>query len=291
MSEKLLSEDEKRRAWVLLKRLFFHHQNLIFFSAGFLFDAFTLERIDAWLDLAMQGSARATAEGRRLLERAVAVDAAYAMAHSWIAQTHFFDGHFGFTDNSRASLEAADVAADLTLSLDANSPVALSMKGSMDLALRDDPTGVELNRRAVRLSPNDTFIKATLARSLTNVGELVEAERVLKEAMRLNPFCPVYYYGIFANVLEMQGRDDEAMALLRRALEQNRDYFSGHLRLASLLGLAGRIVEASGHAAEARRLNPRFSRASLATYYPTNNEAALTRFLAGLKAAGLDLTE
>jgi len=55
MSERLLSAEEKRRAWVLLKRLFFHHQNLIFFSAGFLFDAFTLERIDAWLDLAIQG--------------------------------------------------------------------------------------------------------------------------------------------------------------------------------------------------------------------------------------------
>lgn len=55
MSERLLSKDEKRRAWILLKRLFFHHQNLIFFSAGFLFDAFTLDRIDAWLDLSIQG--------------------------------------------------------------------------------------------------------------------------------------------------------------------------------------------------------------------------------------------
>ena len=68
------------------------------------------DSVEAWsyamqgVDLAMQGSAQATAEGRRLLQRAVAVDPGYAMAHGWIAQTHYFDGHFGFTDDSRASL-------------------------------------------------------------------------------------------------------------------------------------------------------------------------------------------
>ena len=73
------------------------------------------------------------------------------------------------------------------------------------------------------LAPNDTLIKIWLARILTNLGELAEAEGLLQDAMRLNPYCPIYYFGILANVLEMQGRDDEAMALLRRALAQNRD--------------------------------------------------------------------
>jgi tetratricopeptide (TPR) repeat protein len=88
----------------------------------------------------------------------------------------------------------------------------------------------------------------------------------------------------------MQGRDEEATTLLRRALSQNQNYFSGHLRLASLLGLSGRLEEAKQHAAEARRINPRFGPHSLASYYPTKNQAARQRFISGLEAAGFDLS-
>ncbi|MFH2201531.1 MAG: DUF2914 domain-containing protein [Elusimicrobiota bacterium] len=46
---------EVRRAWKILRRLAAYHQNVLFFMGGFFFDAFTLDRIDAWLDLALQG--------------------------------------------------------------------------------------------------------------------------------------------------------------------------------------------------------------------------------------------
>jgi tetratricopeptide (TPR) repeat protein len=119
---------------------------------------------------------------------------------------------------------------------------------------------------------------------------LAEAEGVLREAMRLNPYCPIFYFGILANVLEMQQRDEEAMALLRRALAQNQDYFAGHMRLASLLGLAGRLDEAKRHAGEALRINPRFGSHSVATYYATKDPAVLQRFIDGLEAAGIVLS-
>jgi len=39
-----------RKAWVMSRG----HHNVLFFSGGFLFDAVTLDRIDAWLDLGLQ---------------------------------------------------------------------------------------------------------------------------------------------------------------------------------------------------------------------------------------------
>ncbi len=252
--------------------------------------------VDAWsnamqgVDLAVQGAANTVSEGRRLLERAIAIDPDYATAHAWVAFTHFSDGHFGFTDDPSGSLRMAFEAADRALALDPSSPMGLMLKGLVEIILELDANGIDKCRRAASLAPNDTFVKVALARSLANLGELAEAEELLRDSMRLNPYCPVYYFGILANVLEMQGRDEEAIALLRRALAQNQDYFSGHLRLASLLGLAGRLDEAKGHAAEARRINPRFGSHSLATYYSTKNQEALQRFISGLEAAGMSLS-
>jgi len=254
------------------------------------------DNVDAWtnalqgIDLTLQGAANTVREGRRLLERAVAIDPSYAAAHAWIGQTHYLDGHFGYSDDPNGSLRLALEAADRALVLDPDSVLGLLVKGSMEVQLALDASGIDKCRRAVDLAPNDTWVKLGLARSLTNLGELAEAENLLRDALRLNPYCPIYYFGILANVLEMQQRDEEAMDLLERALEKNQDYFSGHLRLASLLGLAGQLDEAMEHAAEARRINPRFSRATLANYYPANNEAALQRFMRGLEAAGIIFT-
>ena len=254
------------------------------------------DNVDAWsnalqgVDLLLQGAANSVSEGRRLLERAVAIDPDYATAHAWIAGTHYLDSHFGYSDDPKGSLQLALEGADRALSLDPGSLIGLVHKGCVEIALELETDGLDKCRRAASLAPNDAYMKIVLARVLTNLGELAEAEGLLREAMRLNPFCPIYYFGILANILEMQGRDEEAMNLLWRAIAQNQDYFSGHLRLASLLGLAGRLDEAKRHAAEARRLNPRFGPHSLATYYPTKNQAALQRFVNGLEAAGIALS-
>ncbi len=254
------------------------------------------DNVNAWsnamqgVDLALQGAANTVSEGRRLLERAIATDPEYATAHAWIAFTYYLDGHFGYSDDPNGSLRQALEAANRALALDPGSVQGLMVKGAMEVQLELDANGIDTCRRAASLAPNDTVLKIILARTLANMGEMIEAEGLLREAMRLNPYCPIHYYGILANVLEMQGRDEEAMALLRRALAQNKDYFSGHLRLASLLGLAGRLDEAKQHAAEALRVNPRFGPHSLAIYYSTKNPAALRRFIGGLEAAGIALS-
>lgn len=71
------------------------------------------------------------------------------------------------------------------------------------------------------------------------------------------------------------------------SLARNPNYFSGHLRLASLLGLEGQLDKAKKHAQEALRINPGFNASAVKSFYKTEDQAALASFVDGLKKAGM----
>ena len=251
------------------------------------------ENVEAWshampaLDLIMSGTPSSIAEGRRLLELALAADPRYASAYALTGFTHVLEAHFGLSDDSARSLQVALEWAGQAFELDADLAIGHMVTGNAMNLLCDSDQAVKSLRRAVELSPSSAFIKLGAGRVLIDAGLLAEGEQQLREAMRLNPYPPSYYFGVLANGLEMQSKDDEALELLQTAVARDPNYFSGHLRLASLLATLGRIDEARHHAEESRRINPRFGRGSISTYYKTSDEAVLTRFLHGLEAAGM----
>ncbi|MBI3376284.1 MAG: adenylate/guanylate cyclase domain-containing protein [Betaproteobacteria bacterium] len=249
--------------------------------------------VDAWtyalsaLDLTLNGTPGGTAQGRVLYEKAIAADPGYASAIATVGLSHILDHHFGFSQDRDRSLRLAEEYTDRALVLESNLPLAHGAKGMVALYHGRHEEAVREAQLAVRLSPSDAFIKIVFARILIDLGRPQDAEAQLREGMRLNPFCPVFYYGILANALELQQRDAEAMQILERALARNPNYFSGHLRLASLLGLAGRLEKARTHAQEAMRINPRFDAGAVKSFYKTGDRAVLAKFTDGLKKAGL----
>lgn len=249
--------------------------------------------VEAWslafgaLDKIMLGNPAAVAEARDLLERAVGLDTEFATAHALIGISHYFDIHFGFTSDPDRSAQRLSASTDRALELEPNSPLACCDRALLHLFREDLDAAVEYGRRAVALSPNDAFLKVALGRILIHAGILNEAESEVRAAMRINPFYPTYYFGVLANALEMQGKDEEAIELVQAAVQRDANYFSGHLRLASLLGIAGKTDAARAHAEQALRISPRIDRALLKGFYPTNNPEALARFLGGLDAAGI----
>ncbi len=87
--------------------------------------------------------------------------------------------------------------------------------------------------------------------------------------------------------MERLGREAEAVDVLQMAVARDPDYFAGHLRLASLYGLTGRIDDAKMQAAEVLRINPRFDLSRASSFYVTANPDFLERFVDGLRMAGL----
>ncbi len=248
---------------------------------------------DAWLntmqamELVTRGSPVEMARARELFQGAVDTDPNYTFALAWIGMTHWFDVRFGFSDSPEKSLATAGELAVEALRQDPSEPHAHNLAGIV-LALQEryDEAIAEL-REAIRLSPNDAWLKLGIARVLVIAGRAEEAEPLVHEAMRLNPFYQIYYYGVLANALEQMGRDGEAIAVLRNSIAREPNYFAGHLRLASLLGLTGSAGDAEAEAQEVLRINPRFDLSRAASFYPTANPDSLARFVAGLRKAGL----
>ncbi len=251
------------------------------------------DSVEAWLlamqghELLFRGNPIDMAQARNLLEKARNIDPTYVTAIAGLARFHGMSAHFGFTDDREETLSTGAALAQEALEIDPMSSLALSAKALFAAERQHFDEAIPDIRRAMALSPGDAMIKSIAAWMLIKAGELAEAETVIREAMRLNPHGSVIYNGILANSLEMQGRNEEAMAMLRQAVARNPDYFSGHLRLSSLYGLNGDIETAKMHAAEARRINPRVSREAARDFYANYDEVALDRFLHGLVLSGL----
>jgi tetratricopeptide (TPR) repeat protein len=239
------------------------------------------------LELVMQGSPSEVAKARELFQSAVDADPDYTFALAWIGKTHWFDVRFGFSDSPEASLSTASDLAERALKQNPLEPYAHHVTGAV-LALQGrHEEAVAEDRTSIQLSPNDAYLKMGLARVLVIAGRPEEAETHVREAMRLNPHYPNLYLGVLANALEEMRRDSEAVEILRTAIGRDPNYFPSHLRLASLLALAGRLEEAGSQIKEALRTNPRFNLTRAASFYPTSNPESLERFVDGLRKAGL----
>jgi len=130
-------------------------------------------------------------------------------------------------------------------------------------------------------------LQFAFARILIAAGDAARGAQAMREVMQLNPFGPTYYRGVLANALEQLGQTAEAIELLTAAVRLEPDYFSGHLRLASLYGLTGQIEEAQKQLAIALRINPKFTMAMVDAFYASAKKESTERFRLGLTKAGL----
>ena len=92
------------------------------------------------------------------------------------------------------------------------------------MALRDlgDASGAEAaGREAVGLAPGLPFAWVNFANALIDSGKMAEAEKAFGEASRLAPFAPEVWAEMGPFYLK-QSRYDEALQVLRRALELRR---------------------------------------------------------------------
>jgi tetratricopeptide (TPR) repeat protein len=193
---------------------------------------------------------------------------------------------FGFSADPKASLAAAAEAADKAFAIDPAEPHAHGARSVVWSAQARFEDAVRECEAAVEGSPNDAWLRVLFARVLVHAGDAARGAQLMRDAMQLNPFHPSYYYGVLANALEELDDEDEAVAVLETAIRREPEYFAGHLRLASLHGLAGRIEAANAERAEALRINPRFTLDGAAAFYGSANAAATERFKLGLRKAG-----
>jgi TolB-like protein/Tfp pilus assembly protein PilF len=194
-----------------------------------------------------------------LLERALALDPAYALAHAFAAMCHhcLFLRAGLHEENRAASIRHAE-AAILHGQDDA---LALTFAGfSIGMDGHDHDAGFATLEAALAFSPSSAITY--------NVGGVMfgwagEAERAIEwgtRAMRLSPFDPRAWSAFHAFALGHfhRGRYEDAAKAARKAVQLNPGHSISHMLLVAPLAKLGRLKEAEAAAARVLELQPGF---------------------------------
>jgi adenylate cyclase len=110
--------------------------------------------------------------------------------------------------------------------------------------------------RGVALNPNDANGIAQLGYVLAIAGRAEEGVKLVRQAMRLNPFHPDWYWNTLTIALYAARRYEEALEASRQG--GGRTHYWQLARGAACLAQLGRLEEARKQAAHVLRIKPDF---------------------------------
>lgn len=254
------------------------------------------KNFEAW-SLAMRGYAlfgridpESSAQSRRLLEQAIALEPGYAWAWTYLAANYALAARFGFGGDRTELLQRAFDAATRAIELDPNLPNAHATLGSIYLIRREHDKAIAEGRVAVALGPNDSEAHALLGQSLYQAGQFAEAVTEMQKAERLSPRYPSWYLYVHAPALVFLGNYKDAIPLGQRGIELAESPFNlwaAHLVLAFALVESGRVDEARVHAAQAAQIVPGRGIQVLIRTSLARDPKQFERYVAALRKAGL----
>jgi len=224
---------------------------------------------------------------RRLYIEAIASDPEYAEAYTRLGWTHYHDVYLGWSKTPKNSLMRAEELAQKSISLNNSLPSAHSLIACIYLLKRQYEKAIAEGERAVALNPNSALENVLFGWILANAGKREEAILLYKKALRLNPYPPTWYLSHLGQAYFLEGRYDEAVAVLTKATHRNPDIFYFYIDLAAAYILLGREEEARAAAAEILRLNPRFSSEWVEKTALFKDQADKKRVINALRKAGL----
>ena len=254
------------------------------------------QSVDAW-DLVMQAvphmwrmSTDEHARAQELLQRAIALDENYAHAHAllgWTYVTMFnLDTRRPIGEWTDRALATGATAA----TLDDEEPWAHLVLGLGHARRRRPQLAFRHLTKSVELSPSFALGYAGLGYALACGGQPESGLQALEEAHRLSPrdpFLAIYAPTVRYMALFALERYEETIAVCR-ATTASHPHHAGAWRLMTVsLGLLGRVDEAKDALAHTLTLQPDLSSAHVEINTVYANPEDRSRFLKGLRKAGL----
>jgi TolB-like protein len=216
-----------------------------------------------------------------LFERAIALDPRFALAHAYLALTLLVEHGFG---------DAPDVIKDRVLDtaltamrLDPNESRCHWFLAQAYLYRGEFEQAMSHFDRSVVLNPNDANCIASKGLAVAFVGRAEEGIGLIRQAMRLNPYHPDWYWSDLAIALYAARRYEEALETNR--LMSDRKSYWYLARLAACYAQLGRLDEARVQAAEVLRLKPDFRLTRITLHYKNPQDAE--HVFEGMRKAGL----
>jgi tetratricopeptide (TPR) repeat protein len=244
----------------------------------------------AWYEKAM--SPPNIAEARRCFERALELDPDNVEALVKLANMdHIFSTLFS-SDDRAARLATAEASLKKALSLAPNHAFGHFVMGIVHTCDGRAGEGIAEFERALELDRNLAFAHSFIGNAKSVLGRSEETEAHVKEALRLSPRdIQAYQWMQIAGFAKlMLGRDDEAVAWLRRSIEANPNFALTHFTLAAALAHLDRFDEARAAAKTGLALDPTTTIQRLRTLYLGGHPLFMSqneRMLEGGRMAGV----
>ena len=232
------------------------------------------------------------ARARGFFDRALALDPGNIDALVWMAFVDFVSGAALASADRAARLASAEAAAAKALSLAPDHAAAHMCMGAVQNFTNRAAQGIAECERALALDRNIAAAHAHIGFAKIALGRGEETEAHIQEAFRLSPRDPTAYaWALFAGMAKLfLGRDEEAVAWLRRSIEFNRNYSTAPFYLAAALARCGKLDEARTAAMGALALDPTFTIRRLRASAASDDPVYLTgreRVYEGMRKAGV----
>ena len=254
------------------------------------------QSVDAW-DLVMQAvphmwrmSTDEHARAQELLQRAIALDGNYAHAHAllgWTYVTMFnLDTRRPIGEWTDRALATGATAA----TLDDEEPWAHLVLGLGHARRRRPQLAFRHLTKSVELSPSFALGYAGLGYALACGGQPESGLQALEEAHRLSPrdpFLAIYAPTVRYMALFALERYEETIAVCRATAASHPNHAGAWRLMTVSLGLLGRVDEAKDALAHTLTLQPDLSSAHVENNTVYANPEDRSRFLEGLRKAGL----
>jgi TolB-like protein/tetratricopeptide (TPR) repeat protein len=254
------------------------------------------QSVDAW-DLVMRAvphmwrmNTQEHAQAQELLQQAIALDANYAHAHALLGWTYVTMFNL---DTSRPIGEFTDkalAAGARAVALDDEEPWAHLVVGLGHARRRRPELALRHLSISLELSPSFALGHAGLGYALACGGQPERGLQALEQANRLSPRDP--FLAIYAPVVRYMalfalGRYEETIAVCRSTAALHPNHAGAWRLMTVSLGLLGRIDEAKEALNHTLTLQPDLSSAHVANDTVYADPADRSRFLEGLRKAGL----
>ena len=232
------------------------------------------DNLDAYLRMLLaheyfrQFSKEGNILARQKCEEAIALAPDYASPYAGIAGTYMREVWVGWSDSPPQSLKLAMEYAQKCLTLDESFSDAHAILGTIYLVMRQWDKAVEECELAVSLNPNSADNIVILAMAFRAVSRVEEALALLNKAVRLNPMPPNYYLHEFGTCYRIMGRYEEAIAVLKRVLDNDPNYLFSRLNLIATYVMSGEEKTAHAEAKRVLKQSPDFSVERLLMNFP-----------------------
>jgi adenylate cyclase len=229
------------------------------------------------------------ADASAMFDKALAADAGYAPAIGALALVYFkeFYLHRGSLRGDAALTRVFDTG-QRSLALDPTSAGAYYAIATTYLFRHQFSEAIEMLRRIIARTADDADLQARLGEVYAFAGDPAKAVETLQRIMRLNPYHPPGVLAYLGRAQLMLGRLDDAAFAAETCASRAPEYRPCFEVAAVAYAEKGMADKASAAVSRLRQVDPEFTLATAPSVMPFQNPDDLTRFLDGLRKAGLE---